>query len=154
MLQSIRAKVYGALTNKRGNGFAPVRLAKGAALFANDVVGRPLATAEEFAERDAFEVKRAAAAEKKAASQAPIVVFHIDRLPNELKKITDMLDGEDLKYVVRGVADDEAAISAAKMDSDGARFPMIFVAGDFIGGAQALTNLIQNHKLKPIAFPE
>ncbi len=154
MLHNLRAKVYGVLTGERLNGFAPFRMAKSAVLLANDVVGRPLASEEEFAERVAFEVSRASAAKEKALSQAPIVVFHIDRMPIEMKKITDMLDGEKLNYVVRPIADDEAAISAAKMDSDNARFPMLFIAGDFIGGVEALTNLIGQQKLKRLVYPE
>ena len=152
MFQSIRSRVYGALTDGRGDSFAPVRLAKSAALFANDIVGRPLASREEFAEREAFEANLAAkaadvAAKEAAKEAAPVVVFHIERLPNELKKITDILKGEGIAHIVRSIPDDEAAISAAKMDSNDARFPMVFIAGDFIGGVEALTNALTSGEL-------
>jgi glutaredoxin len=159
MLESIRTRIYGVLASKTGNGFLPVRLAKGAALYANDVVGRPLAPATELderreTERAIAEKKAAAAAESARGEQAPIVIFHIDRHPREVAKLRELLRGEGLKFSERNVADDEAALSAAKMDSKFAKFPMLFIAGDYVGGVEALSNLINRKELEAIAWPE
>lgn len=156
MLESLRTRLYGVLASDAGNGFLPVRLAKGAALYANDVVGRPLAPSSELDERRELE---AAIAEQKreqaeaAREQAPIVIFHIDRQPRELDKLREILRAEDLAFDERNVADDEAAQSAAKMDSNFARFPMLFIAGDYIGGVEALTNLINRKELEALVYP-
>lgn len=159
MLDSLRTRLYGALAGDAGNKLLPLRLAKGALLYANDVVGRPLAPADELSERRAFEeemaARRAAEAEAAApaeAAQAPVVVFHVDRHPRELRKIVEMLEAESIEVTVRDVSDDEAARSAAKMDSKDAPFPMLFIAGDFIGGAEALTNLVESGELRRLVF--
>lgn len=158
MLDSIRTRLYGVLASKTGNGFLPVRLAKGAALYANDVVGRPLAPASELEERRDFEKaiadkKAAASAEARRREQAPIVIFHVDRHPREVAKLGELLRGEGLEFEERNVADDEAALSAAKMDSGSAKFPMLFIAGDYIGGVEALSNLINRKELDALVFP-
>ncbi len=153
MFESLRTKIYGVLASESGNSFAPIRIVKNAALAANDVVGRPLATAEEFDERREFESDRNVTdAVLVTTEQAPVVVFHIERLPTELHKILDILKGEDIEHTVRAISDDEAAISAAKMDSDNARFPMVFIAGDFVGGAAAMTNMISSGELRRRVF--
>jgi glutaredoxin-related protein len=161
MLEGIRTRLYGALAGRAGNKLLPVRLAKGALLYANDVVGRPLAPATELEERRAFEAELSArrageaAAEAAAAAvaeQAPVVVFHNDRSPRELAKILELLEAEGIEVSVRDVSDDEAAESAAKMDSGGARFPMVFIAGDFVGGAEALTNMVRSGELRDRVF--
>jgi glutaredoxin-related protein len=163
MLEGIRTRLYGALASRAGNKLLPVRLAKGALLYANDVVGRPLAPATELEERRAFEAEiaarragdaaaAAAAAEAAAAEQAPVVVFHNDRSPRELAKIVELLEAEEIEVTVRDVSGDEAAESAAKMDSGGARFPMVFIAGDFVGGAEALTNMVRSGELRTRVF--
>ena len=150
MFKSLRTKIYGVLAGEVGNRFAPIRLAKNVALVANDVVGRPLATAEEFAERDG---PIEAGYRATPHDQAPVVVFHIERLPTELNKIVGLLEGEGITPIVCAIGDDEAAISAAKMDSQGARFPMVFIAGDFVGGAQNLTNMVSSGELRRRVFP-
>lgn len=154
MLERIRTRLYGALASDSGNSFLPVRLAKGAALYANDVVGRPLAPASELDERRELEVRIAERKREEAAAreQAPIVIFHNDRDPRELAKLRELLRGEGLEFDERNVADDEAAESAAKMDSNFARFPMLFIAGDFIGGVEALSNLINRKELDKLVW--
>ena len=156
MLESLRTRLYGVLASKTGNGFLPVRLAKGAALYANDVVGRPLAPAGELAERRELERQLAERRREQSAparEQAPIVIFHIDRQPREVDKLRELLRAEGLEFEERNIADDEAAQSAAKMDSGFARFPMVFIAGDYIGGVEALANLVQRRELEALVYP-
>ena len=155
MLDSIRSRIYGAIASKTGDGFLPIKLVKGAALYANDVVGRPLAPASELEERRAFEEQIAAGkAEAQAAEreQAPIVIFHIDRDQRALRKLRQLLEGQGLSFDERNVADDEAAQSAAKMDSGFARFPMLFVAGDYVGGFESVSNLLNRGELDALVY--
>lgn len=155
MLESLRTRLYGALSSTAGDRLLPVRLAKRAALYANDVVGRPLAPAGELEERRELE-RRSVERERAAAArvQAPIVIFHIDRHPREVAKLRELLRGAGLEFDERNVADDEAALSAAKMDSNFSRFPMLFIAGDYIGGVEALANLINRGELEALVFGE
>ena len=57
LFDKFRSRVYKTLRSETGNGLLPVRLAKGAALYANDVVGRPLAPASELDERRELDQK-------------------------------------------------------------------------------------------------
>jgi len=157
MLDRLRSRLYGALASKAGNRLLPIKLAKGAVLFANDVIGRPLAPGSELDERREFEEANSARKADEAAEareQAPIVIFHIDRHPREVAKLRELLRGEGLEFAERNVADDEAALSAAKMDSGFAKFPMLFIAGDYIGGVEAVSNLVANDELAKRARPE
>lgn len=161
MLERLRSGLYGALRSPAGNKLLPLRLAKGAVLYVNDVVGRPLASGEEFAERRAFEQRQATRARGKdvpsaastAAEQAPIVVYHRDKHRAEVAKIQTLLDGEKLTYTVRNIEGDEAAIAATVRDGKGHKLPLVFIAGSAVGGRSQLATLIQNGELARLAFP-
>jgi len=155
LLDKFRSRVYSTLRSDLGDRFLPVRLARGAARYANDVVGRPFAPPSELKERREFERKTAERAEEKRAAaktQAPVVVFHIDQHPRELHKIQQMLDGAEIAYDVRDISEDEASVSAVKLEMKGFGFPVVFIAGDCIGNAQELANLGKNGELKNLAF--
>jgi hypothetical protein len=162
MLERIRSTIYVALRSPVGNGLLPVRLAKGAALYVNDVVGRPLAPSEEFAERREFERSQAERAGKadvasrpapsKNGEQAPIVIYHRDKHTGEVARIKQILDGEELAYSVENIEGDEAAISATLRDAKGFKLPIVFVAGEAVGGRTQLANMIQSGALARLAF--
>lgn len=157
LLDKFRSRVYGTLRSEVGNGLLPVRLIRGAAQYANDVAGRPFAPQSELDERRELETRmdneREAKAER-AAQQAPIVVFHIDRHPRELAKIKQMLDGSELRYDVRDISEDEASVSAVKLEMKSFGFPVVFIAGECVGNAQELANLEKTGELRTLAFGE
>jgi hypothetical protein len=162
MLEKIRSTIYVALRSPVGNKLLPIRLAKGAALYVNDVVGRPLAPGEEFAERREFERsqgERASKAETAAGpastargEQAPIVIYHRDKYTGEVARLKQILDGEELAYSVENIEGDEAAISATLRDANGFKLPIVFIAGVAVGGRAQLANLIQSGELARLAF--
>jgi hypothetical protein len=160
MLDQLRHKAYGVLASSRGDRIPPVKWARSALRYANDVVGRPLAPREELEERRAFEERRATerAAEsgqngvRTAREPAPVVVFHTDKQPRELARLEEHLTGAGVTYKVRDISDDEAAIAATRRDSGGHGFPVAFVAGDPIGGPQEVAALARSGKLTELVF--
>jgi len=160
MIDRLRSGVYGALASGLGNRLLPVRLGKRAALYCNDVVGRPLAPRDELVERAEFERTRAvrvAAAAADAALRvgrepAPVVVFHLDKHRQEMVKIKAVLDDRKIPYQVRNIQDDEASLEAVKRDARGMKLPVVFIAGTPIGKAEQLTNLDQQGELTKLVY--
>lgn len=133
---------------------APGRLGE-LARKANDALGRPLADADELADRRAFAargdegaVSSKPAAPRAAADVAPVIVYHMDKTRRDATKLTDMLDAEKVPYQVSNIQEDPAAQAAVRRDSNGFRLPVVFIAGEAIGGRAELSNLIASGELK------
>jgi len=156
MFEFVRSRAYGVIASPLGDAIVPVRWAKAAARYCNDVVGRPLATDDEFKERREFAAQQAGQreqAEAAAVAQAPVLVFH-DSRRESLRKIRQILDGDSITYELRDIENDPAAIAAASRDSGGQPLPVVFIAGECVGGPAQLTTLVGAGKLKKLAFPE
>lgn len=128
---------------------------------ANEVLGRPLADEAELADRRAFASRggltvttssKAGASGAAAVETAPVIVYHMDKTRRDAQKLTDMLDAENVPYKVANIQEDPAAQMAVKRDSGGHRLPILFIAGDPIGGRAELANLIATGELKKRVF--
>lgn len=151
----LRAFVSDALTSTAGENVKPVRVVRSFLSTANDLVGRPFAPADELAARRAAAapVAETAAAPKAAAREAaPVVVYFDGRDHRTKKKIEELLKGRDIPFRVLDVTSDEAtrswAVTQAKLDE----FPLVFVAGEAIGGLHELTQADVNGLLKKKVF--
>jgi len=131
-----------------------------AARRANEALGRPLADESELADRRAFEAKTSTApapaqAPKPAASTgepAPVIVYYMEKQKRDVSKLTDVLDANGIKYTVTNIQEDPAAQYAVKRDSKGLRLPVVFIAGDCIGGRVELVNAASSGELKKKVF--
>jgi len=146
----LRAKAHAALERVPGKAGEIVRKA-------NDVLGRPLADEAELADRRVFAAKLDAAkvvAKPTSASRevAPVVVYHMDKTRRDATKLTDMLDAEKIPYQLSNIQEDPAAQMAVRRDSRGHRLPVVFIAGEVIGGRAELSNLISTGVLKKKVF--
>ncbi len=131
---------------------------------ANDVLGRPLAAADELEDRRAFEAKPASGAVTIAPKPAPapaaittgqvapVVVYHMDKSRRDATKLTDMLDAEKIPYTLYNLQEDQSAQYSVKRDSNGHRLPLVMIAGEAIGGRAELSNLIATGKLKKLVY--
>jgi glutaredoxin-related protein len=125
---------------------------------ANDALGKPLADAHELEDRRTFQTAAPAApvVAKPAAPErtdvAPVIVYHMDKTRRDATKLTDMLDAEKIPYKVSNIQEDPAAQMAVRRDSKGFRLPVLFIAGDAIGGRAELGNLISSGELKKRVF--
>jgi len=127
---------------------------------ANEALGRPLADAEELADRRAFEARGPAGAAPKPAGSAgsaskeaaPVIVYHMDKTRRDALKLAEILDGAGIPYQVSNIQEDAAAQFAVRRDSKGFRLPVVFIAGEAIGGRAELTNLAGSGELKKKVF--
>jgi glutaredoxin-related protein len=151
-----RAQAHGAL-NKLPGKLGDV------ARKANDALGRPLADEAELEDRREFEARQtknggatvapAAAAAKAATGEAaPVIVYYMEKQKRDVSKLTDILDANGIKYTVTNIQEDPAAQYAVKRDSKGLRLPVVFVAGDCVGGREQLVNAASSGELKKKVF--
>jgi len=151
----LRALAHGALTSTAGEKVAPVRVVRSFLATANDLVGRPLAPVEELAARRAAAAPVAAVAKPAAAparEAAPVIVYFDGKDHRTKKKVEELLKGRDIPFRVLDVTNDEATrswcVTQAKLDE----FPLVFVAGEPIGGLHELTQADVNGLLKKKVF--
>jgi len=121
---------------------------------ANDALGKPLADATELADRRSFDDRGApiAAAPAKSATKpsteaAPVIVYHMDKQRRDVPKVTDILDVAGVPYKVMNIESDPAAQSAIRRDSNGHRLPVVFIAGECVGGRVELVNMSTSGEL-------
>ncbi|HEY6034897.1 MAG TPA: glutaredoxin [Kofleriaceae bacterium] len=150
MFDSIRARAHAALERVPGKVGEAVRKA-------NDALGRPLADEHELADRRSFEAKAAGPAEAPkpapaAGEAAPVIVYHMDKTRRDAQKLTDILDANGVKYKVTNIQEDPAAQYAVRRDSNGVRLPVVFIAGECLGGREELVNAASSGELKKKVF--
>ena len=127
---------------------------------ANTALGRPLADAAELADRRTFEARGAAPAAPAAAAAraprdreaAPVIIYHMDKTRRDVAKLAEVLEGAGIPYKVMNIQDDLAAQTAVRRDSKGFRLPVVFIAGEVIGGRAELTNLATSGDLRKKVF--
>lgn len=129
---------------------------------ANDVLGRPLADEDELADRRAFADAgttapvaagpKPAAADKVDATVAPVIVYHMDKTRRDALKLVEILEAAGIPHQVSNLQEDPAAQMAVRRDSKGYRLPVVFIAGEPIGGRSELVNLQTSGELKKLVF--
>jgi glutaredoxin-related protein len=149
-VERARAKAHGAITRLPGKAGELARKA-------NEVLGRPLADEAELADRRAFEARVSApvaAAPHRAPlhDAAPVVVYHMDKTRRDAVKLTELLDSAGIPYKVVNIQEDPAAQMSVRRDSKGHRLPVVFIAGEVIGGRSELTNMTTTGELRKKVF--
>ncbi len=127
---------------------------------ANEALGRPLADEHELEDRRAFAKGKdsmtvttgSKAVVAASTDVAPVIVYYMDKTRRDSTKLTDMLDAEKVPYKTSNIQEDPAAQMAVRRDSHGHRLPVVFIAGEVIGGRAELSNLISTGELKKKVF--
>jgi hypothetical protein len=152
-LDTLRARAHAAINRLPGKAGELARKA-------NDALGRPLADEVELADRRSFEERGAtapaAAAAKPAevdAEVAPVIVYHMDKTRRDALRLVEILEGAGIPHQVSNIQEDAAAQMAVRRDSQGFRLPVVFIAGDAIGGRAELLTLQANGQLKKKVWP-
>jgi glutaredoxin-related protein len=109
----------------------------------HDLVGRPL-------EKRATAAPAAKVAEKREA--APVMLYFDGKDHRTKKKIEELLSGREIAFKLLDVTDDEATRSWALSAAKQAEFPLVFVAGEPIGGLHELTQADVNGELRKKVF--
>ena len=164
MLDNVRDFAYQALRSTKGNVILPVRWAKDLVLFMNEMAGKPLATRTELQERRDREQRRVeqlAAARAKAEEArrqagaaparetAPVVVYKDDKSTRDLKRIAGVLTGREISWKEIDVENDEAGKSWVMTRSGVQDLPVVFIAGEPVGGFDALVPVSYTHLTLP-----
>ncbi len=132
-----RVLVHQALSSPRHDHFKPLKLAREVLGTANDLVGRPFASAEELSER-----KRAHGVGTVVTHEpAPVMLYFDGRDHRTKKKMEEVLKARDIPFTVLDVTDDESTRSWALTAAKQAEFPLVFIAGEPVGGLHELTQL-------------
>ena len=152
LMDRVRARAHGVLAHVPGRVGARLR-------GVNEALGRRLADADELADRRSFRAGSAPAAAASSAggtapsrAQAPAFVYHMDKTRRDVAKLTDILDANGVTYRVVNIENDPAAQAAVRRDSKGARLPVVFVAGECLGGRERLQNAAATGELAKKAF--
>lgn len=147
---SVRAKAFGWIEKTPGRIGALARRA-------NEALGRPLASADELADRAAFAkgyaAGSAAAPAVSAKEAAPVIVYHLDKHRRDIPRLTQVLDGAEIPYRVMNLEGDPATQSAVRRDSGGRKLPLVFIAGECIGSREELNALDRSGDLKKKVWP-
>lgn len=144
-----KSLAYSAIASETGNFIPPVRYAKKAAGFVNDLLGRPLASESELDRRDSEAQRLEELAEKARRGEgavakkeaAPVILYVTDQFVRERKRIEDVLKGRGIPYRVLDLTDDEATRSWALTKAQATEFPLLFVAGESVGGFEQVLSL-------------
>ncbi len=152
-LDGARAKARAALDKLPGTAGDLARKA-------NEALGRPLADEGELEERRAFASRNGvtvvtgskATATAMTGEAAPVIVYHMDKTRRDALKITELLEGAGVPYKLSNIQEDPAAQMAVRRDSKEYRLPVVFIAGDAVGGRTEITNLLTTGELKKRVF--
>ena len=148
VLDSMRARAHAALERVPGKAGELVRKA-------NEALGRPLADEAELRDREAFARGSGSPAPtptKPKTEQAPVIVYYMEKQKRDVGKLTDILDANGVTYTVTNIQEDPAAQYAVRRDSKGIRLPVVFVAGECLGGREHLVNAAGSGELKKKVF--
>ncbi|MBS1121032.1 MAG: hypothetical protein H6Q90_3260 [Deltaproteobacteria bacterium] len=151
-LDPVRARARAAIDKLPGKAGELARKA-------NEALGRPLADEAELADRRKFDDRdggmMAGAGRPPSGSglePAPVIVYHMDKTRRDALKLTEILDEAKIPYQLSNIQEDPAAQMAVRRDSKGFRLPVVFIAGDAIGGRAELTNLQTSGELSKKVF--
>ncbi|MGE5186264.1 MAG: glutaredoxin family protein [Acidobacteriota bacterium] len=157
MLDRLRARAFVLIERapgKLGDGLRKV----------NEALGRPLADADELDDRRAFAARApspstststspsTSTSTTKSPEQAPVIVYFMDKQKRDVSKLTDILDANGVRYTATNIQEDPAAQFAIRRDSKGQRLPVVFVAGECLGGREQLVNAASSGALKKKVF--
>lgn len=140
----LRTTVHDALASPRGDRYRPVKLLREVLGTANDLVGRPFCTQAELDERRQAGGRQAAAVKREPA---PVMLYFDGKDHRSKKKIEELLGAKEIPFRVLDVTDDEATRSWATTQAKQLEFPLVFIAGEPVGGLHELTQIDVNGDL-------
>jgi glutaredoxin-related protein len=129
----IREKIRGAVKNVRE-----------VLETANDLLGKPVGGRAPS--------KAAAPSVPETREAAPVMLYFDGKDHRTKKKIEELLGGRNIAFQLLDVTDDEATRSWALSAAKQAEFPLVFVAGEPIGGLHELTQADVNGELQRKVF--
>jgi glutaredoxin len=150
VINKIRIAGHDVLSTRRGDDIKAVRVGLEVLNIVNELVGRPFCSVEELAKAEA---KPAAAVVSSRQSEiAPVMVYFEGKDHRTLEKIESILKSATVPYQVLDVSRDDVAQSWLKSVTKHEDLPVVFIAGECIGGLTELAELDLNGNLKKKVF--
>jgi glutaredoxin len=146
----VRTLVNDVLSSETGNQYRPIRLVREVLGTANDLAGRPFCSESELEMRRGPQARDASAPSVKEA--APVMLYFDGKDHRTKKKMEELLKGRDIPFTVLDVSDDEATRLWAQSAARQQEFPLVFIAGEAIGGLHELTQADVNGLLRKKVF--
>jgi glutaredoxin len=146
----LRTTVHDLLASERRDHFRPVRLLREALGTANDLAGRPFCTQAELDERRGLVGGNGGTTARR--EPAPVMLYFDGKDHRTKKKIEELLTSKEIPFKVLDVTDDEATRSWATTTAKQLEFPLLFIAGEPVGGLHELTQLDVNGQLSRRVF--
>jgi|SRR6185312_14727462 glutaredoxin len=144
----LRTTVHEVLASERGDRYRPVKLLREVLGTANDLAGRPFCSQAELEERRAT-VERGGATRREPA---PVMLYFDGKDHRTKKKMEELLTAKEIPFKLLDVTDDEATRSWATTAAKQIEFPLLFIAGEPVGGLHELTQLDVNGQLARRVF--
>jgi glutaredoxin-related protein len=149
LLDAARARAHAALDRVPGRVGERLR-------GLNEALGRPLADTAELADRRAFTSSSPSASPSPSTSPkreaAPVIVYYMDKQRRDALKLAEILESHGVPHAMTNIQEDPAAQYAVRRDSNGARLPVVFIAGECIGGRIELVHLASSGELETKVF--
>jgi len=145
----LRTTVHEVLASERGDGLRAVKLVREVLGTANDLVGRPFCSQAELDERRTGGSSGGGSARREPA---PVMLYFDGKDHRSKKKIEELLTSKEIPFKVLDVTDDEATRSWATTAAKQVEFPLLFIAGEPVGGLHELTQLDVNGQLARRVF--
>lgn len=150
VVDRLRATVAAALSSTSEEEPRPLKLAREVLATANDLLGRPFCSEEEQAARRA--ATRADATPTARREPAPVMLYFDGKDHRTKQKIEQLLQAKEIPFRLLDVTDDEATRSWATTQAKQLEFPLVFIAGDPVGGLHELMQLDVNGDLTRRVF--
>jgi glutaredoxin len=144
----VRVLLHDALTSTSVDRYRPLKLAREFLGTANDLVGRPACSEAELRERRGETAVAAAPVAPSAPEAAPVMLYFDGKDHRTKKKIEELLNAREIPFKLLDVTDDEATRTWATAAAKQVEFPLVFIAGEAIGGLHELTQADVNGHLK------
>ena len=147
----LRVRVHALLTTDTYDHVHALKVTRDVLGTLNDLTGRPFCSAEEV-ERRRVRAGGHTPAPTVMHEPAPVMLYFDGKDHRTRKKMEEVLQAREVPVQVLDVTDDEAsrswAVTAAKMNE----FPLLFIAGEPVGGLHELTQLDVNGGLRKRVF--
>ena len=145
----LRTTVHDVLASERADRYRPVKLLREVLGTANDLAGRPFCTQAELDERRSTIHGSGGLSRREPA---PVMLYFDGKDHRSKKKIEELLVGKEIPFKVLDVTDDEATRSWATTTAKQLEFPLVFIAGEPVGGLHEVTQLDVNGQLARRVF--
>jgi glutaredoxin len=150
VVNKIRVVGHEALNTRRGDQYKAVRVGLEVLNIVNELVGRPFCSSEELGKTSPKPA--ATATSSRQTEAAPVMVYFEGKDHRTLEKIESILKSATVPYQVLDVSRDDAAQSWLKSVTKHEDLPVVFIAGECIGGLTELAELDINGTLKKKVF--